>query len=46
MIAHKWPGITPLSVWELEVETWCLFATAADHVVEEAERAARQRGAS
>ena len=29
-VAHVWPGITPLNVWDMEWAMWNVFARAAD----------------
>ncbi|WP_181036363.1 hypothetical protein [Arthrobacter sp. B1805] len=28
-IAHVWPGITPLNVWEMRYDMWLLFVRNA-----------------
>ena len=32
-MAHVWPGITPMNVWDMPYNLWCLFAEAADEWV-------------
>ena len=33
MICHVWPGITPLTVWDLPLSVWETFAASADEWV-------------
>lgn len=30
VICHVWPGITPMNVWDMTLESWEMFADAAD----------------
>ena len=40
-VAHVWPGITPLNVWDLPYDMWCIFAQAADQWISDREAAGR-----
>jgi hypothetical protein len=42
-VSHHWPGITPWTVWDLNVSEWVLFAQQTDAELE-ARREANRRG--
>lgn len=37
-MAHLWPSIGPLNVWDLELDVWLLFARACDEYLRDQDK--------
>lgn len=44
VVAHVWPGVTPINVWDMRYDLWVGFAEAAEKWAKEHAKQNRKEG--
>jgi hypothetical protein len=44
VVAHVWPGITPMNVWDMRYDFWVGFADAAEKYAKDQTKSTKKEG--